>query len=101
MVVDPPPTTFSASALVDYSRFTCLEKQKPVFKVALDVVSSVHSLDDALEKFLELTRCLEKEELPEYLESTDGEDVFRLWMLIMLLLLLLLLLLWWWWWWWW
>ena len=79
VVVDPPPTSFSVltTSSADFSRFNCVEKHKPVFKVEVDVVSSVHSLDDVLEKFTALTRSLEKGELPSNIESTEVDDEFR------------------------
>ena len=64
-------------AVADFSRFRCLEKQKNVFKLKLDVVSSVYARAEPVQRFLELTSCLEKGEFPAYLESTEGHNDFK------------------------
>ena len=73
VVVDPPPTSLSTLASTEHSAFRCVDKNKPVFKVEVDIVSSVHTGEGHLERFFELTRCLEKAQLPPDWDP-DGDD---------------------------
>ncbi|XP_053694976.1 dedicator of cytokinesis protein 7 [Sabethes cyaneus] len=77
MVEEPPDNYSFIPPDVQLPGTKWLDNHRPVFSVTIDAVTSVHALDDYLDKFIYLCECLDMRKVPPRIGEGNMEREFK------------------------
>ncbi|KAL1374744.1 hypothetical protein pipiens_004834 [Culex pipiens pipiens] len=77
MVEEPPDNYSFIPPDVQLPGTKWLDNHRPVFSVTLDAVTSVHAMDDFIDKFIYLCECLDQRKVPPRIGEGNMEREFK------------------------